>query len=309
MLFFDPPNLIETTLFSSVPDHFRKPKGTMSNSVGVGKKKESRDCFLEGPSFDRAGNLYVVDIPFGRIFKISPAGAWSLACEYDGEPNGLKIHKDGRIFVADRKHGLMVLDAPSGKIETLIEGASKERFKGLNDLVFASNGDLYFTDQGQTGLHDPSGRVFRYSADGKLDCLIDTVPSPNGIVMSPKEKALYVAVTRANAIWVMPFDEDDKVSKAGIFVQLPSAGPDGLAMDEKGNLAVAHPGTGLVWLYDRRGAPVCQITSCKGSMTVNMAYGVNGGADNKTLYILESRSGSILTAQMPVAGKPMYSHQ
>lgn len=305
MLFFEPPKPIETTLFTRVPDKFRKPKGTMSNSVGVGKKTESRDCFLEGPSFDRTGNLYVVDVPFGRIFKVSPAGEWSLACEYDGEPNGLKIHKDGRIFVADRKHGLMVLDAASGKIETLIAGESKERFKGLNDLVFASNGDLYFTDQGQTGLHDPSGRVYRYSASGKLDCLVDTVPSPNGIVMSPQEKALYVAVTRANAIWVMPFDEDDKVSKAGIFVQLPSAGPDGLAMDEKGNLAVAHPGTGLVWLYDRRGAPAYQITSCASSMTVNMAY---GGIDNKTLYILESRSGSILAAQMPFAGKKMYSH-
>jgi gluconolactonase len=148
--------------------------------------------------------------------------------------------------------------------------------------------------------------VFRLSAEGRLDCLIDTVPSPNGIVMSPREKALYVAVTRANAVWVMPFDEDDKVSKAGIFVQLPSAGPDGLAMDEKGSLAVAHPGTGLVWLYDRRGAITHQIVSCEGAMTVNLAY---GGEDRKTLYILESKTGSILTASMAVAGRVMYSHQ
>lgn len=306
MLFFDPPQVINTTVFTRMPMHFRKPKGSFSHGVGTGKKKESRDCFLEGPSFDRAGNLYVVDIPYSRIFRISSAGEWALVCEYDGEPNGLKIHKDGRIFVADRKNGLMLLDGTSGKIESLISGAAKERFKGLNDLVFASNGDLYFTDQGQTGQHDPSGRVFRLSAEGRLDCLIDTVPSPNGIVMSPREKALYVAVTRANAVWVMPFDEDDKVSKAGIFVQLPSAGPDGLAMDEKGSLAVAHPGTGLVWLYDRRGAITHQIVSCEGAMTVNLAY---GGEDRKTLYILESKTGSILTASMAVAGRVMYSHQ
>jgi gluconolactonase len=305
MLFYEPPQLIQTEVFTSVPTAFRKPKGSLSLGVGVGQKKESRDCFLEGPSFDREGNLYVVDIPYSRIFKISPEAEWTLVCEYDGEPNGLKVHKDGRIVVADRKQGLMQLDAQSGRIETLISGSSKERFKGLNDLVFASNGDLYFTDQGQTGLHDPTGRVYRFSASGKLDCLIDTVPSPNGIVLSPKEKALYVAVTRTNSIWVMPFDEEDKVSKAGIFVQLPSAGPDGLAMDEKGNLVVAHPSTGLVWVYDRKGVPVYQIQSCKGVMTVNIAY---GGKDNKTLYILESKSGSILTARMPVAGKRMYSH-
>ena len=117
MLFFDPPQVVNTTVFTRMPMHFRKPKGSFSHGVGTGKKKESRDCFLEGPSFDRAGNLYVVDIPYSRIFRISSAGEWALVCEYDGEPNGLKIHKDGRIFVADRKNGLMQLDAASGKIE------------------------------------------------------------------------------------------------------------------------------------------------------------------------------------------------
>jgi gluconolactonase len=46
----------------------------------------------------------------------------------------------------------------------------------------ASNGDVYFTDQGQTGLHDPTGRVYRLAPDGRLDCLIDTGISPNGLV-------------------------------------------------------------------------------------------------------------------------------
>ncbi len=88
-----------------------------------------------------------------------------------------------------------MLDPANGKIEPLIEGPAREKFKGLNDLVFARNGDLYFTDQGQTGLHDPTGRVYRYTHTGPLECLIDTVPSPNGIALNPKENALYVAVT------------------------------------------------------------------------------------------------------------------
>ena len=55
----------------------------------------------------------------------------------------------------------------------------------MNDLFFAANGDLFFTDQGQTGLQDPTGRVYRLEAAGRLTCLIDTVPSPNGIVVAP----------------------------------------------------------------------------------------------------------------------------
>src|SRR3989442_9683021 len=73
------------------------------------------DSFLEGPSFDRAGNLYFVDIPFGRVFRITTRGEWELVTQYDGWPNGLKLHRDGRIFIADYRRGVVGLDAGSGK--------------------------------------------------------------------------------------------------------------------------------------------------------------------------------------------------
>jgi gluconolactonase len=60
-----------------------------------------------------------------------------------------------------------------------------EGFKGLNDLHFAANGDLYFTDQGQTGIADPTGRVFRLRADGGLDRLALNVPSPTALRFRP----------------------------------------------------------------------------------------------------------------------------
>src|SRR5262249_26037616 len=151
------------------------------------------DSFLEGPSFDRAGNLYFVDIPFGRIFRLSPSGTCDLVAEYDGWPNGLKIHKDGRLFVCDYKKGLLIVDPKSGAIEVLLGSRNSEAFKGLNDLIFARNGDCYFTDQGQTGMHDPTGRVYRLSGD-QLTCLLSNVPSPNGIVLNNAENRLFVAV-------------------------------------------------------------------------------------------------------------------
>jgi hypothetical protein len=136
------------------------------------------DSFIEGPSFDAEGNLYVVDIRFGRIFKIARGGEWSLVIADEGWPNGLKIAADGRIVVADYKHGLMELDAKAGRMQPLLTARNSESFRGCNDLHLAANGDIYFTDQGQTGLHDPTGPVYRLSANRRLDCLIDTGISP-----------------------------------------------------------------------------------------------------------------------------------
>lgn len=298
MYFGPPPKVIQTEVFSALPEKLRD---TAQPSIA----RRKRRSFLEGPSFDRDGNLYCVDIYMSRVYRVSPRGDWDVVVEYDGEPNGLKFHRDGRIFIADHRNGILLLDEKAGKVIPFIEGPSKQRFKGVNDLIFARNGDLYFTDQGQTGLHDPTGCVYRYTAEGRLECLIDNVPSPNGLVFNVRETALFVAVTRANAVWRIPLDEGGGTSKVGLFVQLFCAGPDGMALDEDGNVVVAHPGLGTVWVFSKRGEPLYEVKSCAGEMTTNVAY---GGKDRKTLYITESRTGSLLAAPMPVAGKLMYSH-
>ena len=304
MFGFDVPT-IKSEVFSRMPDRFRK-RGVVTPWVEANGGGADIDSFLEGPSFDRHGNLYVTDIPFGRVFRISPAGEWKLLTEYDGEPNGLKIHRDGRIFITDYRHGIMVLDAASGNIEPYLERRNSESFKGVNDLFFASNGDLYFTDQGQTGLHDPTGRVYRLSASGKLDCLINTVPSPNGLVMNPEENVLYIAVTRGNCIWRGPLMKDGSLTKVGVFFQLygPS-GPDGLAMDAAGNLAAVHARSGHVLLFSKKGVPLLRVETCAGDINTNIAY---GGADRRDLYITESATGTVMRARMPVAGCPMFAH-
>ena len=84
----------------------------------------------------------------------------------------------------------MLLDPDTGVVTPFLETALSESFKGVNDLVFSAEGDIYFTDQGQTGLQDPSGCVYRYSAAGMLACLIDTVPSPNGVALMRRQDPL-----------------------------------------------------------------------------------------------------------------------
>jgi gluconolactonase len=299
MFGFPPPRVIPTEVFATLPDKHRE------TGPGKPRTRSGSGSVLEGPSFDLQGNLYVTDIPNGRVFRIAPDGGVDLVAEYDGEPNGLKIHRDGRIFIADHRHGLMLLDTGSGAVTSYLEGPDKERFKGVNDLIFAGNGDLYFTDQGQTGLHDRSGRVYRLTPAGQLHAIVDNVPSPNGIALNRSEKVVLVAATRSNEIWLLPLTEKGGVTKAGLFAQLPCPGPDGMAMDTKGNLAVAHPGLGIVWLFDKRGLPVGRVESCAGPMVMNVAY---GGPENRWLYITEAASCSVLRAEMPEPGLLLFSH-
>jgi gluconolactonase len=307
MSLYPPPQPVTPAVFTRLPDAFRHKRATAWAAANRGG--EPVDCFLEGPSFDRAGNLWVVDIPFGRIFRIDGQGQWSQVAGYDGWPNGLKIHRDGSILVADYRRGLLRLDPASGAVTPLLETRHSEAFKGVNDLFFAASGDLYFTDQGQTGHQDPTGRVFRLRPDGRLDLLLATVPSPNGLVTDRREGALYLAVTRANAVWRLPFMPDGTVSKVGTFIQLSGGlgGPDGMALDEEGGLVVAHLGMGA-WRFDALGRPTHHIWEDRGEgghFVTNVAF---GGPDRRTLYLVDSGTGTILTAPLPVPGRAMFSH-
>lgn len=302
MLYLEtPPRLIETRVFSAMPDKFRR-KGVATEWTDANRPGLPTDCFIEGPSFDAAGYLYIVDIPFGRIFRIAPDGEWALVAEYDGWPNGLKIASDGRILVADYRHGIMELDAPAGRIKPILRSRNSESFRGCNDLHIASNGDIYFTDQGQTGLHDPSGRVYRWTANGRLDCLIDRGISPNGLVLDRSETVLFVAMTRDNAVWRLPFMKNGSVSKVGRFCTMFGAsGPDGMTMDKEGRLFVAHASLGHVFVFAANGELVARIKSCAGPSCTNVAI---GGERGDRLYITESASGTVLVADLGVLNSP-----
>ena len=304
-MFAAPPSVM-AEVFTTIPEKFGRG-ADRSHWADIQFPGQPTPTFLEGPSFDKEGNLWVTDIPWGRLFKITPSGEVSVGAEYDGEPNGLKFHKDGRGFITCHKNGIMVLDPKTGKVEPFMERSWLERFKAVNDLVFARNGDMYFTDQGQTGLQDPSGRLYRLRVDGKLELLLNNVPSPNGLVLNKAENALFLAVTRANQIWKVTMLPDGTVTKVGAWVQMSGgSGPDGLAIDENDNIAACHVGFGAVWLFSALGEPMLRINSPTGILTTNCAY---GGPDNRTLFITESKGGAILKAEMPVPGRKMYSHQ
>lgn len=302
---FAAPPVLETSVFTSMPEALRK---NVHTPFSAGRNGPPLHSFLEGPSFDREGNLYCVDIAHGRIFRITPDGGWQVFAEYDGEPNGLKIHRDGRLFVADAKNGLLCFDPVSGARTLVANRYAHEPLRATNDLVFASNGDLFFTDPGYSDYLNPTGRVFRLRSTGEIDLLAKDLPLPNGLVLNPQENVLYVGLTRSNQVIGIPLrPEYGGVGKCGVLLNLSGglAGPDGMAMDDDGNLVVVHAGFGTVWVFSSLGEPVWRIRSCTGLRTTNAAY---GGPDRKTLYITEAEAGAILAVTLPVSGRRMFSH-
>lgn len=301
---YPPPETLETEIFTQAPpslDRSDRPSAWIE-ARGAGPLP----WFLEGPSFDRRGNLYCVDLAHGRIFRVDPAGAWSVFADYEGEPNGLKLHRDGRVFVADHALGLLSFDPDTGAMTVVRSQGVDGPFRGLNDLTFDQAGNVYVTDQGYSGLEDPYGRVYRLRTTGELDLLFDGLPSPNGLVLDREERTLHVSVTRSNQIISLPIFPDFRpVQKARMFIQMSGSptGPDGMAIDEDGNIAVVHAGFGTVWVFTRFGEPLYRIRSCAGMRTTNVAY---GGPDRRTLFVTEAEHGAILKVRMPVPGAVVY---
>lgn len=303
---YDPPREVRAELFTALPEalHWKGPPSLWATTRPA--HMGALHSYLEGPAFDRAGNLWCTDIPYGRIFRIDPHGSWTQVVQYEGEPNGLKIHRDGRIFITDRQHGVMVMDPSGGKPEPFFTRPNTERFRGTNDLFFGPDGSIYFTDPGRSHLGDPTGRVFRLHPEGRLELLVDNVPTPNGLVLDKSGANLLLGVTRGNCIWRFPVGGDYRSRQSELFIQLSGGlGPDGLALDEAGNLAVAHARNGIVWLFSPNGEPILRIRSSTGMFITNIAY---GGPDRRTLFILEAHTGSVMQVRMEVPGRAMYSH-
>lgn len=307
MSLYAEPREVTAELFTALPQelHWRGPPSFWSRNRPPGAAPVH--SFLEGPSFDREGHLWCTDIPHGRLFRIDPSGRWTLVTQYAGEPNGLKIHCDGRIFLADRENGIMVMDPAGKEVRPYFTRPNAERFRGPNDLFFGPDGSLYLTDPGRSHLGDATGRVYRIAPDGgSAELLIDNAPTPNGLVLDHDGRDLLVGITRGNAVWRIAVGDDAAARQIGLFIQLSGGlGPDGLALDEAGNLAVAHARNGTVWLFSPDGEPLLRIRSCTGRSVTNIAY---GGPDGRDLFILEASTGSVMRARMPVPGRTMFSH-
>lgn len=225
--------------------------------------------WVEGPVWDRRERrLLFSDVPRNSIFEwregkgaspfLTPTGYTGSQPFAGREPgsNGLAFDAAGRlVFAAHGDRRIARLEA-DGKATTLAGRYQGKRINSPNDLVFKSNGDLYFTDPpfGLPGTFDdpqkelPFQGVYRLSRDGKLVLLTRELKAPNGIGFSPDEKTLYVADSLGPRWWAFEVRADGTLGKGRVllegaeFKKNGPGVPDGLKVDGQGNIFGAGPG-------------------------------------------------------------------
>jgi gluconolactonase len=248
--------------------------------------------FLEGLVIGADGTMYVADVPYGRVFSISGAShEWTEVLHYDGEPHGLLLRPNGKLLITDYSKGILCFDLHTRELSTVHSKSDYATFKGLSDLIDDSEGNVWLTDSGRTSLSDPTGRVFRLSRDGLLKCVLENIPYPNGIAVSPDGVFIYIAATRANAVWKFLRVSPEPTPMVGTYIQLSGGlGPDGLAINRHGELAVAQAQAGRVYVFDKVGDEICKIQTPGGRWTTSVRF---GGPDDRTLYIVDAETASI----------------
>ena len=231
----------------------------------------------------------------GVSVYLKPSGYTGIG-PYSKEPgsNGLTMDSKGRLVSCE--HGdrrVSVLEQGYGK-RTLVDNYMGKRLNSPNDVIFDSRGNMLFTDPPyglpKQGDGDPNREldfcgVYRLSQDGKLTLLTKELTKPNGIALSPDEKTLYVAQSDPEkAIWMAyPMNADGTIGKGRVFADVTSMVgkfpglPDGMKIDQKGNLFATGPGG--VHIFAPDGKRLGRIET--GEATANVAW----GDDGSTLYI------------------------
>lgn len=292
--------------------------------------------WVEGPIWLN-GSLYFAEIPSDSIRKwtpgndeismfITPSGYHGHTPYGGPEPgsNGMTADIRGRLTVAGHaQRDVYRLESlnPDSRITILADTYQGKKLNSPNDLVYRSDGSIYFTDP-PYGLptqsdSDPAKQltvngVYRLAnalaqqggakpSPSDLRLLISDLPRPNGIAFSPDEKYLYVDNSEPKKIWMRyRVQPDGSVTDPKLFYDATSdprpGAPDGMKVDVKGN--VYSTGPGGVWIFTPDGKPLGIILMPE--KTANVAW---GGPDRRTLYI--TASSSIYRVHLNISGAPL----
>ena len=285
------------------------PRSTLNEIVPQDSKvvqlSEGMDfAFLEGPCWDGENTLYFSDIPNNRIYRYTLEGAFSVFRENSNGANGLMFDRAGRLVACEGKAGRVVaLDEFGRVVEVLAAEYRGKPFNSPNDLVIDSRGGIYFTDPrfgDESDMPQDKQAVYYRQPDGRIIRLIDDMIKPNGIILSPDEKLLYVVDTYDKFIRAYRVLQDGFLVDQRIFAELKlkegapdnRSGADGLAMDVNGDLFVT---TSLgVQIYDANGnfVGIIRVPETPANCTF-------GGADMKTLFITARKNLYMIKLKVP----------
>ena len=264
----------------------------------------------EGPLWVEGQKMLLFsDVPANTVFKwteengvevyLKPSGYTSTVAR-GGEigSNGLTLNKENKLVLC--QHGnrqLALMDADLGNpkpvFRTIVNNYQSKKFNSPNDLVYRSNGDLFFTDPPyglEKNMDDPLKEipyqgVYCVKASGEVKLLVDSITRPNGIAITPDEKTLIIANSDPEKPYWYAYDiaENDSLINPRIFFDARNASksesgsPDGFKFDKNGNMYTSGPGG--IWIFDKNAKILGRIKIP--AAVSNCAL----STDEKTLYI------------------------
>jgi gluconolactonase len=201
----------------------------------------------------------------------------------------------------DNIHGVLrIADGQADDLDNTFEG---QPLNGANDLVFDRDGVLYFSDPWRSSAENPVGGFYRLFPDGRLEQIDHGLAFPNGVALAADGSAAYLAETYHNRILRYAIGRDGAIGAREVFASLPGGeGPDGMALDEAGNLYVAHYGGGRVAIFSPAGEMIDAIP-VPGANVTNVAF---GGPDRRTLVITDVDTASLYQTRVAVPGLALF---
>ncbi|NIA31921.1 MAG: SMP-30/gluconolactonase/LRE family protein [Actinobacteria bacterium] len=292
-------------LFSCTGSQKQNLSSVLAPNAKLVKLSKGTDFqFTEGPVWSNAGYLLFSDIPNSHIIEYLPDGTFSIFRKNTNGANGLMFDISGRLVACEGNAGRVTAMDSSGEIHVLASEYKGKRFNSPNDLVIDSTGGIYFTDPlfGRGGkLSQNKEAVYYLHADGRIRRIIDNLAKPNGIILAPDGKKLFIVDTYNKFVWAYLIDRVGFPMDAYIFAELKlpndaqnnRSGADGITIDVAGNLYITSSLGVQVFNSNGDLLGIIGVPEKPANCTI-------GGPDNKTLYITARKN--LYAIQLQVEG-------
>lgn len=247
--------------------------------------------FTEGPVWDQAGFLYVSDETINKIYRLSSDGRKEQFIAL-GDPDGNTLDREHRLIDCASVLRAIIAITADGKYKILADHYEGKKLNSPNDAVLGPDGALYFTDPNMDLVAGekqeiPFQGVYRLDGRGNLKLLTKDLAEPNGLAFSPDGKRFYVDDSEQRNIRVYEVAADGSIANGRIFGEEPGdkgeGVPDGMKIDENGNLFVTGPGG--IWVWSAEGHHLGTLLTPE--QPANLAW---GDSDYRTLYITATTS-------------------
>ena len=241
---------------------------------------------IEGPAFDKKGNLYVVNFQRdGTVGRVKSDGSVSLFVDLpEGSiANSVKFDSKGSMYLPDfTGRNILMVDMKTRAVTPYLHD---NRFNGPNDIIINKKDQIFVTDP---DWKSRTGQLWRIDAGGKPVLLASNMGTTNGIALSPDEKTLYVSETIQAKVWAFDVDEGGNISNKRVLAEFPDFWVDGMACDNKGNLFVTRYNKGVIAILSPGGKLLREV-ELKGKKCSNLVF---GGRKGRTVYVtLQDRKG------------------